>query len=640
MGADILIHRCTLRIARRGGWSWGEDPRGLLKAAMLCLPELIAVRLAELWPAQDERHIAAPLRLRVSLRLDELLALTSDAAGDAPAPATLAGSLAQRIDQMVQDLVLREASTVAGDRPAISSANEAVAAELPDVQILWAGSVLAVLLGWQRQGALQTQLLSFSPASLASWHDSLLRLPRGPGPPPDASVRAGAVDLAAEFATMPLPLPAGRVASLIRRISLVVSAAQRFGLSPGDALLAEALQAHRAFDMPMDEAPNISSFDDTRGQVQPADTPQHEHPAASQQRPAARTAPVPARRQLRAQFDIKVASALPFLLLGPLSRTGYLQTLSAVFEAAQLLPDLPCFAVALARKALTPPQRGWFRNADAVTAAAAFAGQVESPPDAQIAELARRIASQVSPLDSVVANVLTEGHTRGRPLILQTAPLNGEAGWLLCEEEGLFPIAWAERIERLYPQLAALGGELLLVPEAALSTDLLDRLDDAGFRFITDASPARGRSWRALHKGSLRTWSNDHHGSAGSLLGAAERLESGASTSRALWLALTAERPGLPVGSEASVECSLALATALALGMIGWTLWREREAVTPLLALQRFADLDARVSYRPDRVQVHLPLGRRFMDLKQGGLIEDITDVPWLGGRPLLFAQG
>ena len=640
MGADILIHRCTLRIARRGGWSWGADPRGLLEAAMQRLPELIAARLGELWPAQDERQIAAPLRMRVSLRLDELLALTGDAAGDAHAPAMLAGNLAQRIDKMVQDLVLREAGTAAVDQPTIAPANEAAAAELPDVQIVTAGSVLAVLLGWQRQGALQTQLLSFSPASLASWHGSLLRLPTRPAAPPDASVRTGVLDLAAELAAMPLPLPAGRVASLIRRISLVVSAAQRFGLSPCDALLAEALRAHRVFDVPMEDAPDIASVDETLRQVQPADALQHEHPAASLQRPAVRTAPVPASHQPREQFDIKVASALPFLLLGPLSRTGYLQTLSAVFEAAQLLPELPCFAIALARKVLAPPQRGWFRNADAVTAAAAFAGQVESPPDAQIAELARRISAQVSPLNAVVANVLTEGHTRGRPLILQKAPLNGEAGWLLCEEEGLFPIAWAERIERLYPQLAALGGELLLVPEAALSIDLLDRLDDAGFRFVTDASPARGRSWRALHKGSLRAWSNDHHGSAGSLLGAAERLESGASASQALWLALIAERPGLPVGSKAGVERSLALAAALALGTIAWTLWREREAVTPLLALQRFADLDARVSYRPDRVQVHLPLGRRFVDLKQGGLLEDIADVPWLGGRPLLFAQG
>lgn len=603
------------------------------------LPGLIAERLGELWPAQDERQIVAPLRLRVSLRLDELLALTGDAAGDAHAPAMLAGDLAQRIDKMVQDLVLREAGTAAVNQPAITPANEVAAAELPDVQILWAGSVLSVLLGWQRQGALQTQLLSFSPASLASWHDSLLRLPRGPGPPPNASVRVSAVDLAAELAAMPLPLPAGLVASLIRRISLVVSAAHHFGLSPGDPLLTEALRAHNAFDMPTVEAPDIAPVADTQGKVQPADAPQLDQPPARQERATARAPRVPVSRETRAVFDIKVASALPFLLLGPLSRTGYLLALSAVFEAAQLLPELPCFAVALARKVLAPPQRGWFRNADAVTAAATFAGQVESPPDAQIAELARRISPQISPFDAVVANVLTEGHTRGRPLLLQSVPMNGQAGWLLCEEEGLFPIAWAERIERLFPRLAALGGELLLVPEAALSTDLLDHLDNAGFRFITDASPARGRSWRALHKGSLRAWSNDHHGSAGSLQSAAERLDSGASTSQALWLALTAERPGLPLGSEAGVERSLALAAALALGTIAWTLWREREAVTPLLALQRFADLDARVSYRPDRVQVHLPLGRRFMDLKQGGLLEDIADVPWFGGRPLRFAQ-
>ena len=154
MGADILIHRCTLRITRRGGWSWGADPRGLLKAAMQRLPELIVARLGELWPAQDERQFAAPLRLRVSLRLDELLALAGDAASSAHAPATLAGDLAQRIDQLVQDLVLREAGTAAVDRPAIPSANEAAADELPDAQTLLAGSVLLVLLGWQRQRAL------------------------------------------------------------------------------------------------------------------------------------------------------------------------------------------------------------------------------------------------------------------------------------------------------------------------------------------------------------------------------------------------------------------------------------------------------------------------------------------------------
>jgi hypothetical protein len=82
------------------------------------------------------------------------------------------------------------------------------------------------------------------------------------------------------------------------------------------------------------------------------------------------------------------------------------------------------------------------------------------------------------------------------------------------------------------------------------------------------------------------------------------------------------------------------LAAALALGTLAWSLWRERESVTPLLALQRFADLGARVSYRPDRVEVRLPLGRRFLDLRAAGWLDDVPDVPWFDGRPVRFTRG
>lgn len=282
MGADILIHRCTLHISRRGGWSWGADPRGLLRAALKRLPDLIAERLGESWPAQDERQVAAPLRLRISLRLDELLALSGDASGSEATAAALEGGLAQRIGRAVQELVLSEAGTAAVDQPAIAPENDAAAAGGPDVQAVWAGSVLSVLLGWDRQGALQTQLLSFSPASLASWHDSLLQMPGRPGPPPNALARAGVSDLAAEFAGMPLPLPAGRVASLIRRISLMVSAAHHFALSPGDPILEEALRAHRTFDMPMANAPNLERADETHLYAQPTEAPQDEPPEVPQ----------------------------------------------------------------------------------------------------------------------------------------------------------------------------------------------------------------------------------------------------------------------------------------------------------------------------------------------------------------------
>jgi hypothetical protein len=322
--------------------------------------------------------------------------------------------------------------------------------------------------------------------------------------------------------------------------------------------------------------------------------------------------------------------------LGPLARTGYLQTLGAVFEAARMLPMLPCFAVALARKVLAPPRRGWFRDAPSVTAAAAFAGLPDAPPDAYVADMARLLAPLVSPLDSLVAATLSAGHTPGGVMVLQAAA----PGFALFEEEGTFPLAVAEPVERLFARMAALGGELLLVPEAALAPGLLARLDDAGFRFITDARPARGERWRSLHAGALRVWTNDRGGAAPVLAAAAVKLPQAAAASAALWHALGPERPLLGGAAAPELERSLALAAALALGTLGWSLWRERESVTPLLALDRFGDFDARVTFGDALVQVHLPLGRRFMDLKAAGWLDDVAGVPWLDGRVLRFGQG
>lgn len=641
MSADILIHRCTLRLARRGGWSWGADPRALLNAAVQGLPALVAARLGELWPAGQDCELAAPVRLRLPLRLDELREFAAGQAAGAGSEAAQAGALAQRIDLLVRELVLREAGGghTQAQAPAVAQPEPVEAA--PDIHASWARNVLSVLLAWLRQGTLESYLLTFAEPSLASWHENLLQLappvsPASAALPPDAGALAA---MAERHALMPLPLPAGRVASLVRRLALMAAAADALGVAPGDTLLLQALKAHRAFDLPAalgsaDPAPGRARAAAAPGGVAPLPSPAvataHSHAGAA----------APASASARSRFDVKVASALPFLLLGPLSRTGYLRALGAVFEAAQLQPRLPCFAVALARKVLEPPHRGWFRRAEAQTAAAAFAGQVAPAADPDIADLARRLEPLVSPLDAVVANVLTAGHRDGAALVLQAAPLNGVPGWILCDEDGLFPIAWASRVERLYARLAAMGGELLLVPEAALAGTLLDDLDDAGFRFVTDACPARGRPWRALHHGPLRGWTNEATAPAAPLARAVARLDAAGGASADLWQALATQRPALPAGTAPAVERSLALAAALALGTLAWSLWHGRETVSPLLALQRFADLDAHVSVRPDRVMVQLPLGRRFFDLKRAGWLDDVADVPWLDGRPLLFAQG
>jgi hypothetical protein len=124
------------------------------------------------------------------------------------------------------------------------------------------------------------------------------------------------------------------------------------------------------------------------------------------------------------------------------------------------------------------------------------------------------------------------------------------------------------------------------------------------------------------------------------LLAAMRTLQTVATESATLWPTFASERPALPVGSPAIVERSLALAATLGLGTIAWTLWAQREVTTPMLALQRFGDLDARVVFRSDEVQVQLPLGQRFFDLQKTGFLDDVTDVPWYGGRRLRFVRG
>jgi hypothetical protein len=39
-------------------------------------------------------------------------------------------------------------------------------------------------------------------------------------------------------------------------------------------------------------------------------------------------------------------------------------------------------------------------------------------------------------------------------------------------------------------------------------------------------------------------------------------------------------------------------------------------------------------------VRVHLPLGRRYLDLHEHGLLDDVPDVPWFDGRVLQFSGG
>jgi hypothetical protein len=364
--------------------------------------------------------------------------------------------------------------------------------------------------------------------------------------------------------------------------------------------------------------------------------------------PAARKTAEPLARRLDGlslsqlfEGEVYVHSALPFLSLRPLAQLGYFEALAATLESAELAGQAPLFASALAYKALDAPERGWLRRTETLMASAVFAGLAEPVSDGALVEFARRISPHLSPLEATITGTLVEGHNSNQPLLLWGTDAVDGGGLLLVDLEGLFPIAWADELNGLLPAMRGCGRSLLLIPQTSADSALLNQLDGGGFGFITDAPPTRDENWRRLRgQSSGHWWTNVRTGSDSSLMRAARQLAGAAEETEAMWKTLAVDRRSVPRSPDFSFERSLALAAATGLGSIAWTLWREREPVAPLLAMERFRDLDARVRFSRDSIRVRLPLGRRFQDLHEHGLLDDVKNAPWFGGRTLQFSGG
>jgi hypothetical protein len=358
--------------------------------------------------------------------------------------------------------------------------------------------------------------------------------------------------------------------------------------------------------------------------------------------PAGPVGAMSGRRSARAErapprdFELDIPCALPFLALGPLLRIGYLAAVCAALEVAKARHLLLAFASALARKSLAPPERGWQRRPEEKRAAAAFAGAPEPVDDAAIADMARALCPHRPLLDAHLAGAQFRGH-------------RAEAAWLLCreadgqvlvvEEDGLIPVALAE------PRAAAVrispSGSPACVAPDCVDAPLMNALDELEVPYATSADP--GRSVRAVAvftRDHRRAWVSAHGGRRGRLRALASEADEVCGEAAAAWRAIWLDRPALPVGGDPRSERSLALAASFALGAIAHTLWHERERTHPQLALDRFADLDARVRVTPEEVHVRLPLGKRFWDLRAHGMLADVAGVPWLSGRSVRFGAG
>jgi hypothetical protein len=340
-------------------------------------------------------------------------------------------------------------------------------------------------------------------------------------------------------------------------------------------------------------------------------------------------------------WEVKVPSALPFLLLNPLSRMGYFAALAAVLESAHLESDAALFAAALAVKVLEPPERGWRRSPISVLAASTFAGRRAAVTEDAIADCARRIAPHTAAVDLVLTDALIAGHTAGQPVLLLRPDPASAAGVLLVDVEGCFPLAFGDNPVSLRPILKRLDASAVLLSREVATPQTLCDLHAAGLCWIADVQPTRHEHWQRVQQGTSRFgWTNSSAPQSEPVLSAARMLAGANEEAESLRQQLILARPGVIRAPSPHLDRSVTLAAGVGIGTIAWTLWRERGATSPVLALERYADLEARVRFDDSSVVVTLPLGRRHQELHAAGLLAPVSDVPWLDGRLVEYRGG
>jgi hypothetical protein len=667
--SDIVVHRCLVRVVRHGGWSWGLQPQRLVDQVLAALPALIAEQLAGLAPdsGSEDVEITEPVRITVSLPLADLLSGQFDALQQVAMASESLPELAA-----VSGAVLQRAPAPPHRTPFAERTPHRDACAKPTTLAEFASRLY-------ESGELGPFLALLPIRTLEAWYESLVvPVAEGPATGPEAGDRLadGTSHLAAHLPDQPTGKADTGESSRSRQLQDAISAiAARIsrGNGPGPGAtgdLAPGLHdrlapaaAIPAGPQPPGAAqvgsqppgiasstsaaavpPGTAATSSARRQPQNAATVASALTAAgadsagrtTSTNPAAMTSGTagPAHVAQRvANAVVDVTCALPFLLLGPLAQSGYLSALGPALQPAELQAQTAVFATALAYTVLGPLERAWRRRPEDLAAAAAFAGLGTPLPGQALTEFARVAAPALPALDAVVTRALAEGHSAGEPLVLVGVGDRADAGLVLFDREGLFPVAWADSLAGLMPTWQTFGSPPVLVAPTAVGA--LRGLTDAGAGFVVATPPARTERWRRLPP--HRLWTN--HGDP-VLARHAGGYQQAVDLAAELTQALAVEHAAIPLAAGPALGRSLLLAAGLGLGTLAWTLWRQREPTDPLLALERFADLSARISFEPDRVRVRLPLGPRHSDLSVHGLLADVRGVPWFGGRVVEFSGG
>ncbi|GGZ40016.1 hypothetical protein GCM10010387_37980 [Streptomyces inusitatus] len=653
---EITVRRCTVTVVRHGGWSWGPDPKGLVDRALDALPELLADHFADRLTGEGpDTEITEPVTVTVRARADHgsgsaapLLDVRVTAPPE-PVPAAVSPAGTPGDDPTPFDESLAAAG-LSWSPPAVA----ALFAELSERREL--DALLALLPDTSVRVYLLALLRADEPAA-ALLLTELARRAAANGPAPTPNAPADPADAATPAAAASTAPDAPAEDDLLALARLLVPLAGSEDLTALARLLAghaaTALvppptgAAHRPTAAPLPEA-----VDATPGQEDGV-LPGRTEPGPAAERPPADARPGSADHGPEfprtaghetadgraagglaptARGEARVGSVLPFLLAGPLARIGYLDALGPALAGVELAEEASLFAAALAYKVLGATGRGWRRAERDSETAAVFAGLDPPVPEERLTRFARLVGPALPVLDGVLALAVCRGHDPADPLLITGA---GDR-LLLVDAQGLFPVAFADRAAELLPYWRLCGSPPVLICEGPLPPGTFGELAAAGVPFLTRLRPLRGDPVRRL-PGRTPVWSA--RGAppdprlAAALPGHTARLTE-------LARALVDDRRAVPLAEDGGLERCVTLAAALGLSTVAWTLWRDRETPDPLAALLRFADLDATVRFGPEAVRVRIPLGRRHADLLRSGLLADVPDVVWLGGRSLTFSGG
>ena len=600
---EIVIRRCTTSVVRRGGWSWGADTRRLVDGVVATVPEVIRREVNE---ALDQHAggtvtIDEPVRLIVSVRIGELAASRAG-------PPSLSDILS-RYRPVLADAIRRAASETAAPQehqppgprrePAGSGAGGDPVEPAPDRPIT--SDLLTLLLAVHRRGGLADLLRLTPTVVVAAWLTALGVGAGSPGADPSRGnrplSRRGGGDIESRSPATAAGDPdvgpgdrqgRGELPVAARRLALAIAVADELGLRPDDHRVLAALDGRSASDESRAEPATSSTPTSPANQVPSAE-------------PVGGAAVTPTGRRGGNDFVAADVPVLPFLLLGPLDELGLLEAIGASFAAADATASLPAFAVALAHKTLSPPERGWRRAAADHHGAAAFAGRPEPLAEGELSSLVGDAAVLVGGPAALLTAALVARHVPGGPVVVH-GPRSG--GVMVAAGDDLTMFGWGDDDAWLAALLTQLGDPPVFVGPGEPSLQSFATIMRPGPGAPPDSSQLD--RWRLL-------------------VDLAEAL---------------AARPAMTLTAEPILERALTMIAAAGLATMAHRLWAEVEPTDPLLVFERFGDFRGSVIAEGDRLRVLLPMGRRRSDLFDRGLMEEVAGVPWFGGRPVLFDGG